>query len=577
MPIKTTSCSSASSSLNSSPSKKLLFRRRRSRSSEVPKLTRTASSSSYSFESSSASSFSLEKTLSKKRTSFLSRILPGGGKLSPTACKQQQPHHHQVQVSAVPDLTQRDTSHSEGDNDDHSSSEDTACLATHALEEAVRLEERGLRERETGDLKAAMRTWKEALMVAQEGSSSEEVSQRILCRLISLCLRVQLSSGQIEEAAALVSQLKTEHDSTNAQFLEPSPVLVELLMHHSLWSLALAMAGQLPSSTSMDALQIARLQLENALTIVEGELLTEKRRAEAMSHLSECHQLLLSCPKEQIGTEKDKNAYLDLWQELAQAYSMRGEEQLALGCIHSRLEHLTSPTEVALAHYEQALHVYLPVQQYEKALKEANVALNILLNNSASSKQEESSSDDEEKTLLLLKLYQFKADVLCRLKRLGEGIRQYELLLQAYLNSAKHGPADAANVCYILGKLNVRVRRFENAMVCFERELKLTQSVVGKYHLAISKVLHELAKVADEGLMDYERSLQYYKQALQVETSVYKQLQKQQGNNNNNTTIKSLVQEAKQQIAETKRCLGKVHFKMGDFNAALKATLAVDR
>ncbi|CAB9526240.1 expressed unknown protein (Partial), partial [Seminavis robusta] len=150
-----------------------------------------------------------------------------------------------------------------------------------------------------------------------------------------------------------------------------------------------------------------------------------------------------------------------------------------------------------------------------------------------------------------------------------ESIHSYERLLQCYKSSSTHGPADAANVLYILGKLSVRAKQFHAALDYFDEELTMTKSVVGHTHLAISKILHESARVADAGMMDYPRAVRYYQEALQVETRVYQQSKQENGT--------SLLQDAKAQMGETKQCLGKLHFKMGDFTKAMKTTLAVDK
>lgn len=547
------------SQLSKMPSKKLC---RRPRSSVTPSFTESLSSSSMSVNDSCCPS---RPELARK-SSFLTRLWHGRTRNGSTSVPTK---NGEVALST----SEKDKD--QADDQSHSSSHD-ALVTAELFERVVVLEQRGMEQKSSGQSDAALATWKEGLCLIRDISSSSEdwnaLFNRLICRLISLQLQIHEKyltehSQCLEEAVAFLSQLQPVSDTST--YLQPSSLLVELLMQHSFWTLALEISNQLPS---IGPLKLARLHLEIALQN-EGTLDRQSVGDSTMRHLSECHQLLLSCAK-----DVEKNAYLDLWQELAQAYSMRGEEELALGCIQSRLQYLTAPKEVALAHYEQALHVYVPIGQYGMALTETEQAIAFLQNknlmgDSPLSDGEHKEETDEEEILLLLKLYQFKADLLCRLGRLNESIDNYEILLQAYVKSANHGPADAANICYILGKLSVRAKRYEQAFAYFDQELQLTRTVVGYNHLAVSKILHEMARIADSKLMDYERSLCYYEEALQIESEVFSYYSKAQQSNGN----KSLLQDVRHQISETKKCIGKLHFKMGDFDTAVKTMLAVEK
>jgi tetratricopeptide (TPR) repeat protein len=498
-----------------------------------------------------------------------------------------------------------------------------------SLEDAVNFEERGWQQRQAGHLEAALSSWNMALGLcphtkcADVDSNWTRLCNKILSHLISLHLHLReqkesetTSTQHLDEAAALLTQLHLEECNYSSDLeLDASPLLLDLLIQYGYWPLALHVALQLPST---DPLLLARLHLEVALPSdhhqqqppldkeEEEEDITDhstsSQRAsmsqqEQLQHLSKCQQLLLShtSSKQQDSNSTASNItclLMDLWQDLADAYVVLGEDELAFSCNQSRLQLMTNRKEVALAHYDQAMHVYSPVGQFGLALKEAELALDTLLKGTSytittaedNSREEKADDDhhledlDDEEALLLLKLYQFKADVLCRLGRLGESIEMYETLLQNYIESS-HEPADVANLLYILGKLCVRAKLYGKALGYFEQELSMTKSVVGKdnenNHLAISKILHEMARVADLGLMDYPRAVRYYQEALRIESRVYQQCC-QQTNAKTNTTSTAL-QDAKYQMGETKRCLGQLHFKMGDFDTALKTAMAVHK
>ena len=126
--------------------------------------------------------------------------------------------------------------------------------------------------------------------------------------------------------------------------------------------------------------------------------------------------------------------------------------------------------------------------------------------------------------------------------------------------------------------------------------------------LALSRIHHELARLHKVARGDGSRALQHYEQALQVELSVYQQLTraaasltpltnctKRQPNRTLPTKhgSRSLpgggrqrgscsccscarctdLLETAQQIRETKRAMGRIHFEQGDFDKAVKLSL----
>lgn len=480
-------------------------------------------------------------------------------------------------------------------------------------EEALRLLELGLQERRNNP-EAAILTWNLALDVLAHRPHCS-LAQTLFRKCIDAYLQVYRTtsdSSQLEAAASLVAQLQCQTKTTTSCDWEESPLLLDLLMQQSCWVIALQVTHKLLSPPQalhvVQPLTLARLHLEVALS----NNTQQQYRSSQLKHLSECHQLLLafdpSDSDDCSGEDKANTQYELLWRELAQAYGLLDEEELALGCSQSRMQHWKSSWEVALGHYDQAVGVYTLARQHALALKETELAMAAL---ERYQKQQESiqnnCGDAEEQQVAMImkteslwvKLYQCKADILLRMKRIGDSIDTYKILLEMNHKSAHRGPVDAANVLFSLGKLSVRQKDFEGAVQFFTEELRMTKSVINggnnnaraitttttndattttHHHLAISKILHELARVAELGLMDFTMAIQYYQEALQVERGVYQHLKHQRENQQMISAANATVlKDTKNQIGDTKQCLGRLHFKLGDFNRAVKTTLAVDK
>ena len=499
----------------------------------------------------------------------------------------------------------------DNNNDEARHDHDSTTLDEHdddneEEKEAVRLLQSGIAEHRAGQVQDALLTWNLALDVVSHRPATA-LAQELLCRMISLHLqlyRTTAESAQLEAATSLVAQLvdttlenndTTKLEAVHQAYLESSPLLLELLLQHSLWSMALQVIHKLSpqSNHDVDPLTLARCHLEVALSdnnngIKEGgdspttttTTSSSRRRSSQLSHLSECHQLLLAFDPTEHSNNSNSNSsnihvYQSLWQELAQAYGILGEEGLALSCSQSRMQHCTNVQDIALGHYHQAVEVYLPAGQYSLAWKEIDLALKTLQTNANAVEDDDSLLNEQDLECLWMKLYQCKADIYCRMGRIGESIDAYKILLERNRTSSQRGPVDDANVLFLLGKLSVRNKDYTGALQYFTEELQMTKSVVGHPdHLAISKILHELAHVAETGLMDFPMAVRYYQEALEVERGVYQSCKRQQEEEKLiSTTSAALLKDAKNQIAETKQCLGRLHFKLGDFNQALKTTL----
>lgn len=493
-------------------------------------------------------------------------------------------------------------------------------------EEYIESLERMAQQEETDkQVERAIITWLKVL----ELRSGLNEKTRLRCKLATLYLN-RATKESDKEAAKMLSNVN--HDiilTNNETWLHPlSSRLLSILLDQRLWSLALFVAKQLPTTSNSI---LASIHYEMAIIMNKNQKFDISDQ-----HLKDCHQLLLLEEKESNDRDGEVDGdcdgddpsigiplsakILDLWNLLAFAYAERERYEEALDCFQSRYKHISSHTEIASFHYSKAITIYVPQGFLQKSLEEADVGLeelekmeckNDIDNNLRQTQQSESKEDSsstvrkEENQELIMpqvftKLLQIKADVLCRLGDIDESLKYYEKIVCNMERRSLRHSADAANILYTMGRVCIHAKRFDDAMKYFTRELAVTKTVVGKYHLAVSRVLHELAKVAEKGLLDYERALQYYNETLSIETAVLKkcvtdtqtlpccrnpQLKQQRRNmarvsassnfkNHFQCCVKhaNMMKDAKQQIVETKRCLGRIHYMHGDFDSALKTS-----
>lgn len=477
----------------------------------------------------------------------------------------------------------------------------------------IRLETMAQQEEIDGELDNAIETWAKVLQLRDLAGEK----MRVRCKLAMLLLKLDTEESD-DEAAKVLSQ--TDHDlvRANIDWLQPSSGLLNILVDQKSWKLAMVIAQQLPLTPDHI---VAKLNYEMAMLMIEAHSF---RLAD--EHLMECHKLLRKSDEQNLQV-------LDLWGSLAAAYADRGRYEEALEFYEKRCKYLTSSSDIAACHYAKAITVYVPLDDLERALEEVALGLEVIEN--ASSPRDTNSQQDlddstihgrdrNDSTSVSIKLLQLKADILCRFGEIDQCLYNYEQVVhrmerkprQRSLSqtlkcpgentdnksriSNKHSVADIANVLYTMGRVCVHAKRFVDAISYFNRELELTRAVVGNCHLAVSRVLHELAKVSEKGLMDYEQALRYYKETLEVETAVLQQCVRdmqslpccknfrQSGNSRGRCRVPTsanftkyyeccpkhvaLMTEAKQQIIETKRCLGRLHFMHGDFDSAVKTS-----
>jgi tetratricopeptide (TPR) repeat protein len=402
-----------------------------------------------------------------------------------------------------------------------------------------------------------------------------------------------------------------------SSWIIPTKELMQLFMDAQAWELAILVADHLnkddhQSTHHCNNMVVPILQLATMHFQVASQKLNSLRQGEALQHLQ------TTCKYLQQDPTADMDMYLQVLQLLAVEYTTQGQYELALEALQEQLRQTktisrdddndndnsnddndnnhsnSNKSLLPKLHCQIATEIYIPLGQLDLALIELESATEL-----------GQSNDDPSVQLQLL---QTKADVLCRLGNLEDSLEAYQKCLLLVdtgssssstsssstttqsttqtnnnnsNNSSKTNPAEKAKILYTMGRLCLKLRLLESAISYFDQELEITKAALG-HHLSVSRVLHELARVYDEGLGDYPAALLKYKQALNVECHVLSACQKNMLScaQCNPTTHRAcaihstLQRDCAQQIRETKKCQGRLHFKLGDFEKALASASA---
>jgi tetratricopeptide (TPR) repeat protein len=210
-------------------------------------------------------------------------------------------------------------------------------------------------------------------------------------------------------------------------------------------------------------------------------------------------------------------------------------------------------------------------------------------------------------------LVQVKAEIYGRLGRFEESLREFERLLSMLddtktvarsvsndnLATATRRPrlTNRANVLYACGRLCTAMKKYDDAIRYHTQELHCAQQVVmyleqpskecekknSKYiakndprpYLAVSKIYHTMALVAQKGILDLPLALRYYEDALQVESQLWKKIasfipsaSKAIGKRDD-----VIMSDVTRHITHTKRCIGRIYFELGDIDKALSVSM----
>jgi tetratricopeptide (TPR) repeat protein len=230
-----------------------------------------------------------------------------------------------------------------------------------------------------------------------------------------------------------------------------------------------------------------------------------------------------------------------------------------------------STSAAAWKHYKLALF-YAESELYDECLKQVSAGLLPL--------------QEQEQNVLYWTLTELRAVVWGRMGCLGKSLAAYQgILAHACESEQEEQGADQANLLYTCGKLSVSLNQFGAALEYYRRELEITKTAAqgashSDNHLAVARIYHELARVSVKGLGDSKQALAYYQEALQVEMAVWKELSAatvscplcRSGKKRSKfcAAHATRAQEVLQQIQDTKRSMGRIHFEQGDLDQAVR-------
>uniref|UniRef100_A0A7R9WR25 Anaphase-promoting complex subunit 5 domain-containing protein n=1 Tax=Craspedostauros australis TaxID=1486917 RepID=A0A7R9WR25_9STRA len=248
-----------------------------------------------------------------------------------------------------------------------------------------------------------------------------------------------------------------------------------------------------------------------------------------------------------------------------------------------------------------ANEIHIPTDQYDLALECLQTALNLVSRSNSVDSLDEAflNLDDEEddpnqvsdttlntatrnREIIKLQLYQTKADVLFRLGRIEQAWDEYEKAYQYAMTTMSYppNPAEVAKMLYKLGRICIKLRRIPTAIQYFEQELEVTQRTLGtSRHFSVSRIYHELATVHDRYQNDHRRALQCLQDAYEIENQLYTQCQHEIDECRQCSAIRycprhqQYFKDCIHQLHETKNSQGRIHYKLGNFEKALEASL----
>jgi len=375
------------------------------------------------------------------------------------------------------------------------------------------------------------------------------------------------------------------------QWLRCDHSLMEFLCEAKAWELALIVAKNLSEQSSSDkgiGEEVLEPGEDNCLeessidvnagsgkfaTIhfhIAAMKLKSRKQGEAVQHLQLTIQRLEEVPADQ----RDMTMYLEALHLLATEYQQQGKHNLALKTYQQEQSYASQEKAAQISSH--IAEIYIADGQLDMALEELESAYS-QHDKSRNANDDSNCEKSVTKHAIRAQLLQLKGDVYYHLGRREESLQVYQQAFQEAQN-----PAERAKLLYTTGKLCSRMGRTRDAISCFMHELEITQNELGAHHLSVSVIYHQLAKLYDEGLGWHKMALKKYKNALEIELAVMDDI---------HSTVAScsecdaayvhrmcdehanIFSQVQGQISETKKCMGRMHFKLGDFDGAMKTGL----
>lgn len=448
--------------------------------------------------------------------------------------------------------------------------EDTFMEGKEYEEMQATLQRRADDLHKSGQIEDAISQWVECLALAEDNNDTLANKTEILCILVDLHLQASQRQHQYNDNDDGRQTIKPEdiekgvnhHQKAAVRYLhrikptfvQPtwwscSKPLLELLVEAEAWELSILVASRLadmPGEQAPSPEQFATIHFQ-----IASQKLDTNRQGEALQHLQATVKYLQLVDAQ----KRDMVMYTQVLELLATEYNSQGQDSLALEAYQELLK--SSPIEKHASLYCKMAHIHLVSKQLGMALEQLEAA---------------ASSLDSAESSIRLQLLQTKGDVYCRLGRMSESLQVYQDALEEVVN-----PAEKAKLLYTLGRLCVRLKHVRLAISYFTRELEITEAELGRHHLSVSRVLHELSKLYDEGLGEHKMALMKLHKALQIELAVLQECHFaitkcshcNQETHRMCANHAATQREISNQIRETKKAQGRIHFKLGDFEKAL--------
>jgi tetratricopeptide (TPR) repeat protein len=102
----------------------------------------------------------------------------------------------------------------------------------------------------------------------------------------------------------------------------------------------------------------------------------------------------------------------------------------------------------------------------------------------------------------------------------------------------------------------------------------MTKKVLGKNDPEVARIYSDLAHLYNT-MCDYPQAISYYTMAVDFMTKALNRLKRECLNSNNEYDLEQYdvqMAELRQSIFETKKLLGKVHYKTGNWSSAVDVT-----
>ncbi|KAL3938300.1 MAG: hypothetical protein SGBAC_006761 [Bacillariaceae sp.] len=444
-----------------------------------------------------------------------------------------------------------------------------------------------------GNPDEALDLLQEALELADERTDTLSIKTEILCKLVVLHLFIANEQAEREASHEVKLVSEESNDGNRRQMMarqnsnrikqglkesvhhqaakrylnrikpalfeegwfdEPSQELVDFLCNAGAWELAILVTEELQAKggAKQDFQQLATMHFQ-----VACHKLDALKSEDALSHLQATATYLQRVPKDEL----DRTLYVQVLHLLANEYQSQQEYVAALETY--KREMLYAPMDQQASLYCQMAQVHVAAGSLDDALKQIELAKEV--------EDRVTESNDVRSQIL-----QTEGDVLFRVGRTEESLECY----QQALHECDSSPADKAKLLYTMGKICVKLGRTRSAITYFTRELEITKKELGPSHLSVSRVLHELAKLYDYGLGEHKIALLKYNKALAVELANLQECHGSAGSCShcNHETHELCSRHAAwkrritAQIRETKKSQGRIYYKLGDFERAMKTS-----